>query len=146
MATNTLTLLRHILLAIVAFGAAGMLAELFLLEHTESASQWIPLALLLAILIGSAWVYLKPTRPVLRIFQGIMVLSALGGVLGVWEHLEGNLEYVREISPGLSGLPLIWKALHKGAPTLAPGTMVQLALLGLLFTLRHPGFEVGNKQ
>ena len=136
--SDTASILRRILLAIVAFGAVGMIAELYLLEHTESATQWIPLVLLAAILIASIWIFLKPSRSGLRIFQGIMLLSALGGMLGVWEHLEGNLEYVREITPDLSGFPLIWKALHRGAPALAPGVMVQLALLGLAFTFRHP--------
>jgi hypothetical protein len=135
---NTSTLLRRILLATLAFGAVGMIAELYLLEHTESATQWIPLVLLIAILIASGWVYLKPSPLGLRIFQGIMLLSALGGMWGVWEHLQGNLEYVREIDPSLGGFSLIWKALHRGAPTLAPGVMVQLALLGLAFTFRHP--------
>lgn len=145
---DTLSLVRLLLLAIIGIGVMGLIPELLLLGHVESPSQFIPLGLLAAIAVVLVMVYLKPTPQNLRIFQGVMILTALGGLLGLWEHLEGNLEYVREISPDLSGLPLIWRALHKGAPVLAPGVMVQMALLGLLFTFRHPGLNqaVGARQ
>lgn len=137
---DTLFLLRRILLAILAFGILGLVPELLLLEHIKSPTQLIPFALLLWMAGGVALVYFRPNRTNLRLFQVSMILVALGGLVGVWEHLEGNLEFARELSPSLSGLPLIWKALHKGAPVLAPGVMLQMALLGLAFTFRHPAW------
>lgn len=144
-ASDTATVLRQLLLLIIAFGVVGLVPELLLLEHIKSPSQLIPFALLALTLVGVVWVYLRPGPSSLRFFQVVMVLSALGGLMGLWEHLEGNLEYVRELNPSLSGLPLIWKAMHKGAPVLAPGTMVQMALFGLAFTFRHPGWA-SNKD
>lgn len=137
---ETPSVLRRILLTILAFGIVGLVPELLLLEHLKSPTQLIPFALLLLMAAGVGLVYFRPNRTNLRLFQGLMILVALGGLMGVWEHLEGNLEYVRELSPTLSGFPLLWKALHKGAPVLAPGVMLQMALLGLAFTFRHPAW------
>lgn len=137
---ETSSVLRRILLAILAFGIVGLVPELLLLEHVKSPTQLIPFALLVLMAVGVGLVYFRPNRTNLRLFQVLMILVALGSLMGVWEHLEGNLEYVRELSPTLSGLPLLWKALHKGAPVLAPGMMLQMALLGLAFTFRHPAW------
>jgi len=130
--------IRRVILAILVFGMVGLAPELLLLDHLKSPSQLIPFGLLLLMAIGVAWVYFKPSPASLRLFQALMVVVALGGLLGMWEHVMGNLQYVREINPDLGGLPLLWKALRKGAPVLAPGVMVQLALLGLAYTFRHP--------
>lgn len=144
---ETPSMLRRILLAILAFGIVGLVPELLLLEHVKSPTQLIPFALLVLMAVGVGLVYFRPNRTNLRLFQVLMILVALGGLMGVWEHLEGNLEYVRELSPTLSGLPLLWKALHKGAPVLAPGVMLQMALLGLAFTFRHPAWgERGGER
>lgn len=140
LASDTASVLRQLVLLIVAFGVVGLVPELLLLEHIKSPSQLIPFALLALTAIGVVWVYARPKPSSLRFFQGVMVLSALGGLMGLWEHLEGNLEYVRELNPSLSGLPLIWKAMHKGTPVLAPGTLIQMALLGLVFSFRHPAW------
>jgi hypothetical protein len=53
-------------------------------------------------------------------------------------HVKGNYEMEREFDPSLLGLDL-WLEVFRGeAPTLAPGTLVQFGLLGLLYAYRHP--------
>jgi hypothetical protein len=70
--------------------------------------------------------------------QGVMVLAFVSGGVGVIQHFLANLEYAAESDPSLSGKALYLEAIWGSTPALAPGTMVQLALLGLAFTFRHP--------
>jgi hypothetical protein len=67
----------------------------------------------------------------------IGVVSIVSGVVGVWLHLQGNLEFEREMSPDIGGWPL-WKAVLGGAtPALAPGTMVWFGALAMLAVRAH---------
>ncbi len=38
----------------------------------------------------------------------------------------------------MSGFELAWEALKGATPSLAPGTMMLLGMLGLIYTFRHP--------
>ncbi|MGH7560890.1 MAG: hypothetical protein ACRENB_07710 [Gemmatimonadales bacterium] len=130
--------LRTFLLAIFVFGTAGTLIELLLLEHWDGWTQWTPIALLAASLVVLAWHGLDPGVPSLRVFQGVMVLSIAGGLLGLVLHYRGNAEFELEMSPALRGWALFRDSMAGATPALAPGTMVQLGLLGLAYTFRHP--------
>jgi len=132
--------LRQLVLALVFIGIAGLEVELALLRHAESASQWIPHVALLIGLIATAVVYFRPAPATLRVFQALMAGFLVVGALGVYFHLQGNVEFARERDPSLSGLSLIWKALRGATPALAPGALAQLGLLGLLYTYKHPDF------
>jgi hypothetical protein len=130
--------LRQLLLALVLFGIVGLEVELALLRHADSFSQWIPhICLLIGIIVTTA-VYFRPTPGVLKVFQVLMVLYLVIGVLGVYLHFRGNVEFATERDPSLSGLKLVWKALRGATPALAPGALAQLGLLGLLYTYRQP--------
>jgi hypothetical protein len=130
--------MRALLLGLVAFGAVGLAAELILLEHWGDPRQWIPLTLLVASLGGVAAVVVRPGPTSLRLFRGVMVLVTASGVAGTLFHVQANAGLEREIDPTISGAALAWAALGGGTPSLAPGAMIQLGLLGLLAVLRHP--------
>lgn len=119
-------------------GAAGLAAELVLLEHTESVLQWLPLLAIAAILVATVAAATRPSPRVLRSFQLLMVATMLIGILGVYLHYDGNTEFELEMDPTVRGWGLIWSALHGATPALAPGAMIQLGLLGLIATYRHP--------
>ncbi|MGH7599079.1 MAG: hypothetical protein ACREOI_22210 [bacterium] len=139
--TNDVTLkkLRGFLLAIFAIGLLGAGAELLLIEHTEDFRQWIPLILILLSLLVLAWHFAARNRASLQIFQGVTILFLISGFVGLFLHYQGNVEFELEMYPSLKGLELFRKAI-KGTtpPTLAPGTMIVLGLLGLAYTYRHP--------
>jgi hypothetical protein len=135
--------LRQLVLALVFVGIVGLEIELALLRHAESFTQWIPHIALLAGLIITAAVYLGAGPGIVRMFQVMMVIYLLVGVLGIYLHLRGNVEFAVERDPSLSGLRLLWKALRGATPALAPGALAQLGLLGLLYTYRHPALA-GN--
>jgi hypothetical protein len=132
--------LRQLVLALVFIGIAGLEVELALLRHTESASQWIPHVALMIGLIATAVVYFRSAPATLRVLQAIMAGFLIVGALGVYLHIQGNIEFALERDPSLSGLSLIWKALRGATPALAPGALAQLGLLGLLYTYKHPVF------
>jgi hypothetical protein len=130
--------LRGILLAIVAIGAVGLLLELSLLDHRDSATQWIPYFVLAFILVATAIVWRRPSPSTLRLFQAAMLTGLVAGALGVILHYRGNVEFETERDSTLHGSRLVWEALHGATPALAPGALVQLALVGFAFAYRHP--------
>lgn len=137
---DTALLLRQLVLGVLAFEALGLVPELLLQSHFKAPTQLIPFALLALTLLAVGLVHFRAGRASLRFFQVAMLLLAAGGLAGLGFHLSGNLEYARELNPNLPFLPLLWKALQRGAPVLAPGTLVQMGLLGLVFTVRHPAW------
>ena len=138
-----LSTIRRILLALVLLGIVGLTVELLLLEHIESATQLIPFGVLGAGLAGSVNVGMRPTARGIRLFQMSMLLFIVAGLLGLYLHLRGNVEFEQETDPTARGLDLIWRSLHGGIPLLAPAAMAQLGLLGLAFAFRHPVLRGG---
>lgn len=130
--------LRRLLLAVVVVGALGLIAELLLLEHTESVYQWLPLIILFVTAPLAVFLALRPTRPLIRVFQTLMIVTVVIGGLGVYLHFQGNTEFELEMDPALRGLDLVWSALGGATPSLAPGALVQLGLVGLASLYRHP--------
>lgn len=130
--------LRQLLLALVFIGIAGLEVELALLRHAETTNQLIPHVALLTGLLSTVAVYVRPGPATLRPFQGVMFIFLVVGALGVYLHVQGNVEFALERDPSLTGAGLIWKALRGATPALAPGALAQLGLLGLLYSYRHP--------
>ncbi len=135
------TPLRRLVLALVLLGIVGLIVELLLLGHTESALQWIPLALLGVALPSAIAVWRRPTEGSLRVFCALMALCVVAGGLGLVLHFRGNIEFELESEPGVGGWLLIWRSLTGATPTLAPGALAQLGLLGLAFAFRHPAWR-----
>ena len=130
--------IRQLLLALVFIGIVGLEIELALLRHAESFSQWIPHVVLLLGLLSTLIVFLRPGPATLRFFQLVMLIFLIVGVLGVYLHYRGNVEFALERDPSLTGARLLWKSLRGATPALAPGALSQLGLLGLLYGYRHP--------
>jgi hypothetical protein len=130
--------LRRILLGITLLTVLGLVTELSLLDHRDSAIQWTPYVVLVIALASTIQVAVRPTRMVLRVFQGVMVLQIVAGLAGLAFHYKGNVEFELERDESLRGLKLFWEAIRGATPTLAPGALAQLGLVGLAFTYRHP--------
>ena len=124
--------LQQLLLVLLAAGISGLELELVLLEHTESVWQWMPLVLLGAGLITTIAMLARPNRAMRLAFRAAMALLVIVGLLGVYLHFQGNIEFAREHDPAIKGLALIWESLRGATPSLAPGAMAQLGVLGLL--------------
>jgi hypothetical protein len=130
---------RRILLGILLLGVFGISAELLLLSHTEHLNQWIPLVVNDLTVVMSAVVFFRPTRGSIRLFQMVMLLMIVSGGVGMYLHLGANMEFQLEMDPTLRGWALLKKSIvAKAPPALAPGAMIQLGLIGLAYTFRHP--------
>jgi hypothetical protein len=140
-AAGTLAALRVALLVVLLVASAGTLVELFLLEHVEDAWQWAPIILLVLGVIVMSWQLVRRDIGSLRALQVLMLLFVASGVVGLALHYNGNVEFEKEMYPDLSGLELFKQAMMGATPSLAPGTMVQFGLLGLLYTFRHPSLR-----
>ena len=133
--------LRSLVLGVYVFTVVGVGAELFLLEHTEDIWMWIPLILMgtsLLVIIA----YLSSKMPVvLTVFKSLMWLFIISGFVGTWLHYKGNMEFELEMYPAMKGIELFWESMTGATPALAPGTMIQLGLMGLIYTFKHPVFD-----
>jgi hypothetical protein len=136
--SDTILLLRRLLLAVILLGMSGTIAELYLLEHYEEPWQVVPLvALALGVALTLA-VLVRPAPGTVRMLRLLFAAYLAVGVLGIWRHYVGNTEFELERHPDLAGLRLFWEALRGATPALAPGTMVQIGLFGMVALFRHP--------
>lgn len=143
---STLSMLRQAILCIMVLVVAGTTVELFLLKHTDGPWQLTPLLLLGATAIVLLWYAFARSARALLVLRGVMVVALLSGIVGIVQHFRANVVYASESDPSLSGKALILEALWGSTPALAPGTMIQLALLGLAFTFRHPRLRGVNAE
>jgi hypothetical protein len=131
--------MRRLLLMLVTVGMVGTAADLVLLEHYEDAWQLPPLALIGFALIVVAWLLVSNRPFVVIVLRTLMIGLIAAGCFGIVLHFRGNREFQREIDPTIEGWALIQAVMTaKAPPALAPATMIQLGLLGLLYTYRHP--------
>ena len=145
--------IRRLLLAVLVLGLAATLADLLLLAHYEDTAQLIPVGLLVAGLAAVFGHLAHRGRASVRALQAVMLLCVAAGVTGVGLHFNGAAEFQLEIDPSLDRRGLIRKVSgSQSPPLLAPGAMVQLGLVGLIYAFRHPattpadeGFEETNE-
>lgn len=107
----------------------GTIGELVAVKHYGEAIKLVPFALCVlgGVALAAAW--FRPGRRVFLAVRAFMVVTMLGSLLGVYEHLEGNLETSREIHKHLATTARI-KAMLSGAdPIAAPGMLAVAALL-----------------
>lgn len=138
---STISVLRAMLAVILAIGMLGTVLELVLLKHVGDFWQLVPVVLIGLALVQLAWYGVTRSRTALRSIRAMMVLFFLSGGIGVFLHVNVNMEDGRESNPSLTRKELYQEALMGSTPALAPGTMVQLALIGLAFVFRHPGLR-----
>jgi hypothetical protein len=144
LSASPLRVVRRILLFTLVTGLLGVGLELLLLEHFEDAWQKVPLALIASALLVLLWHAIdRRAAPVLAL-QLLMVVFAAAGAIGLGLHYQGNVEFELEMYPSRSGLELFREALMGATPALAPGTMIQLALIGLAYSYKHPRLN-GNQ-
>ena len=130
---------RRVLLAVhsalwwvLVLGLVGLEIELLLLKHTDGIWQIIPLVLLGAGLLLAPWYYRSRSAGAVVGLWGVMAVFIASGVAGTVLHYQGNVVYEQESNPGLTGRELYQAAVQGSTPTLAPGAMIQLGLLGLV--------------
>lgn len=129
---------RVLILGLFLFSLTGTGIELLLLEHTEDAWMWTPLILMAGSLLLLASYAFTKAPTVLKGFRVLMLVFVISGFVGTWLHFKGNMEFELEMYPAMAGFELLKETLMGATPALAPGAMIQLGLIGLIFTYKHP--------
>ncbi|MEO8260602.1 MAG: hypothetical protein ABI868_24875 [Acidobacteriota bacterium] len=123
------------LFMVLVLGQVGTGLELLLLAHYEALWQVVPLVLIACAIAALGWHTRRRDVRSLRAIQVLMVLFLAAGGVGVALHFSGAAEFQREIDPAIGAWELVKKVLRaKAPPVLAPGVMLQLGLIGLIYT------------
>ena len=134
--------MRGWLLAILVMEMIGTGAELVLIGHFEDPWQWLPISLMATALFVLCWFGLSRGRAPLRCLRVLMLLFIVSGGIGTVQHFRAKAAFQREVSPSLRGMELFWTAMKSVAPpALAPGVMIQMGLLGLVWMHRHRALQ-----
>ncbi len=126
--------LRAFLRSLAAGLFAGTVVELLLTGHVDSPIQLVPFALCGLGLLALAAAWLRPGRGSIRALRLVMAVVACGSVVGVAQHVAGNLEFGRETQPDAPAVRLLVAALTGAAPLLAPGILAVAAMLAVAAT------------
>ena len=144
---RSLSAIRAVLLVILILGMLGTGAELLLIMHTEDYAQWVPLILIGLSFSVLGWYGAGGGGPSLRLLQAVMIAFIFAAFAGFYFHYRGSVEFKLESKPSLRGWALFWEAMRgKAPPPLAPGIMLQLGLIGLAYTYRHPALSSNRKN
>jgi hypothetical protein len=139
--------MRTLLLVVLTVGLLGAATDLLLIGHYEEAWQMAPLILIGVALVLVLVLAVRATRWAVAALQVTMLLFVAAGIIGISLHYAGNREFQHEIDPTLSGWALFTTVMTaKAPPAMAPGAMVQLGLLGLVFTYRHPSLSLSEDR
>ena len=129
---------RTLLCWVLVVGVIGILAELLLLGHDDDTLQFIPLGLGAAYLLAFAWSGAARARGAVLAVRVVSGLACVSAGVGIFLHYRANVEWELETTPTMHGMELFREAVTGSLPLLAPGAMLQLGLLGLLWSHRHP--------
>jgi|CXWL01.1.fsa_nt_gi hypothetical protein len=123
---------------VLVVGVVGILTELLLLGHDDDTLQFIPLGLGGAYLLAFIWYGAARGRGAVLAVRIVSGLACVSSAVGIFLHYRANVEWELETTPTMHGLELFREAVTGSLPLLAPGAMLQLGLLGLLWSHRHP--------
>ena len=133
------SLIRRCILAALMFGVLGSNIELLLIEHYEEVSQFVPIVLMGFALLVILWHGLRPSATNLRVLQVTMMLFLIAGTVGIVLHFRGAAEFQWELDPSQSVWNVFKKVMRaKAPPVLAPGILLQLGIIGLVYGHGHP--------
>src|SRR5690348_8515501 len=96
---QTLTRIRQLLILIAAAVFLMTVTELIFLSHWTETIQYLPFALCGWGLVTLALAYFRPTSTLINLLRWSMVAIGLLSLVGIYEHMENNLDFRREIQP-----------------------------------------------
>ncbi len=127
--------ITRLILIAIAFMSIGLSIELYLLEHYEGILQLIPIICVSLGLILSIVLFRFRNKPIQILFHISLILMVASGLAGIFLHLKANYEFEKEIRPSINGMDLFMESLSGALPSLAPGSLILLALIGYSYTL-----------
>ena len=132
---------RTFLLLVAGFSCVFTVVELWLEEHTGSPTQLIPFILCGLGVAAIAAALVRPQRITVTLLRTVMGATLVGSLFGLYEHIEHNWEFAREIRPNATFSVLLIDTLHGANPLLAPGILALAAVLAIAATYFHPALQ-----
>ena len=108
--------LRQFLLLMAGLVFVATFTELVLAEHTREPIQYLPFVLCATGLITVVAAWLRPKRATLLALRVVMVVAALGGLIGITIHLLENLSFERDVHPNATAINTAIAAFKGAAP------------------------------
>lgn len=139
--SEVLARLRRFLLALSALLFSGTLVELWLVNHTEDAVQWVPFVLCGVGVLIVLLVLIRSRRVAVLSLRVWMFVVVGGSLFGIYQHVANNIAFEREIYPTAPSTRIWREALGGANPLLAPGMLSVAALLALAAT-----YKIGERQ
>jgi hypothetical protein len=134
-----LRIMRRLMLLLLSVAMIGTAVDLMLLDHHEDFWQMVPLGVIALGVVSVVLTTVKGGAGPVMLMRVTMAFFIGSGFIGMGLHYMGNNEFQLEMDPGLHGWTLFVKAItSKAPPALAPAAMIQMGLLGLLYTYKHP--------
>lgn len=127
--------LKQVIMVAFFFMMVGTVVELYLIEHYEGLQQMIPLLCIGTSLLLVIVLFFRISRFAISVFKLTMGITALSGVYGTFLHLRANYEFEQEMQPTADKTDLLLESLSGALPTLAPCSLIVLALLGYSYVL-----------
>lgn len=127
--------LKLLITVTILFMMSGTIIELFLLKHFEDTKQMIPIICIALSMLMMLILIFRNNKILVKGFQILMLISALTGLYGSYLHLSANYEFELEMRPSMKGWELFAESMTGAFPTLAPGSMIVLALLGYTYSI-----------
>ena len=126
---------KQVIVLALLFMMMGTLLELYLLEHYEDTFQLIPVLCIAFSLTNLIILLFKKSKKIINLFKLMLVLTSLSGVYGVLLHLQSNFEFEQDMKPTATNWELFSESLSGALPTLAPMSMLVLALIGYSYLI-----------
>ena len=126
---------KQVIVLALLFMMMGTLLELYLLEHYEDTFQLIPVLCIAFSLTNLIILLFKKSKKIINLFKLMLVLTSLSGVYGVFLHLQSNFEFEQDMKPTATNWELFSESLSGALPTLAPMSMLVLALIGYSYLI-----------
>jgi hypothetical protein len=96
--------------------------------------QLVPLVLCAVGLVAVLLAWKRPARDTVQTMRALMLVTAGASLLGMWQHIQGNVGFIHEMHPNVSGWPLIVGALTGRAPLLASGALAATGAVAIVAT------------
>jgi hypothetical protein len=132
---------RQFLLWLAIALCLGIVAELLLTGHYKEPIQLLPIGLCTLAAVPILAVLFRPGRKTIWALRILMLVIAVAGLLGTYEHITGNLSFAQEVNAAKANAAPIKTALTGANPALAPGALGVTALIALAATYWHPALE-----
>ena len=136
---QTLRGVRLLILAAIAAALIVTEAEFLFVGHTGSNNGQVIAAVLVSLgrIMVTCHAIFRNTSSVV-VLRFTMYLFLIFGVDGLFTHYHWAVQSALKSQPALVGRHLLYATLSGKIPLLAPAMLIEIGVLGLIYTFQHP--------